>query len=253
MPVGNTKLQMDPDKSGSALSKEGGINNDPVNLRSNLKKHASQTVSKSEGPSGPTSKHKSDQNLKLDVKPEGKLKEQLQARRSNLDEKLSSIINNLEKEKSLDEEVKTKFPFTQLLSEADRIKFAGLDATDKQKVAEEIQKNPTVDSKVIVKLWENALATNKVEQPLWLTLAPKAYKEAYDKASDIVKENINAKAEFFNLTTQYQIDNFWETSSIIARPVYTLNESISAVNPEEGEQKLDSFVAGVGEAMKRWQ
>lgn len=253
MPVGNTKLQMDPDKSGSALSKEGGINNDPHNLRSNLKKHQSQSVSKTDGASGPTSKQKNDQNLKLDVKPEGKLKEQLQNRKLNLDQKLSSIINNLEKEKSLDEEVKTGFPFTQLLSEADRKRFAGLDATDKQKVAEEIQKNPTTDSKVIVKLWENALAENKVEQPLWLTLAPNAYKEAYDKASDIVKENINAKAEFFNLSTQYQINNFWETSNIIARPVYTLNESISAVNPEEGEQKLDSFVAGVGEAMKRWQ
>ena len=174
----------------------------------------------------------------------------IQTRRSNLDDKLSKIINTIEKEKKVDESIKSEFPFTQLLSESDRKNFASLDATDKVKVANEISKVPTTDSKVILKLWENALATNKVDEPLWLKLAPKAYREAYDKSDDILKENINAKSEFFTLNTQYQINNFWENSGIISKPTLTLNEAIIAKTSEEGEQKLDSFVANIGEYMR---
>jgi len=258
MPVGDDKLQMPGDVKPEKVGDDGCCN-DPKDLKTGLKLTKVLNVSKEDGPTGPVSKHVNDQNLKLDVKPEGKLKEnlnktlELKARRFNLDEKLTKIIDTLDKEKSVDEGVKSSFPFTQLLSEGDRKRFAGLDATDKQKVASEIQKVPTTDSKVIVKLWENALTSNVVDQPLWMTLAPKVYKDAYDKSSEAIKENINAKAEFFNLSTQYQIDNFWEThSGVISRPTFTLNESITAISPEETEQKVDTFVAGIGEQMKKW-
>ena len=251
LPVGDANLQMNPDKAGGSLPKDGGCCNDPKDLKAGLKIHQSLKVVKADGPSGPKNK---DQNFKLDTKPEGKLKENktldIQTRKSNLDEKLSKIMETLEKEKSLDEGVKSEFPFTQLLSESDRKRFAGLDVTDKQKVAAEIQKVPTTDSKVIVKLWENAVAIKKVEEPLWMLLAPKAYKEAFDKAPEIVKENIKAKSEFFTLDTAYQIENFWETSGIITKPNLTLNESVLAKTSEESEQKLDSFVVGIGDYMK---
>jgi len=258
VPVGDDKLQMDPNKAGASISKDGGIDNDPKNLKSDLKKHKSQQYTKSSDANGPTAKHVKDQKLKLDVKPEGTLKENLnkteeiKSRKSNLDSKLESIISTLEKERSLDEKIKAEYPFTELLSESDRKRFAGLDASDKQKVAGEISKVPTTDSKVIVKLWEDALVSDKVDEPLWLKLAPKAYKEAYEKAPEKVQENIKAKAEFFTLNTQYQIDNFWETSGVITKPIITLNESVTAKTTEESEQKLDSFVASIGNAMKKY-
>ena len=177
--------------------------------------------------------------------------EDIQVRKSNLDEKLLKIMNTIEKEKKVDESVKSSFPFTQLLSESDRKRFAGLDATDKEKVASEINKVPTTDSKVIVKLWENALATDKVDEPLWLKLAPKVYRDAYDAGTDVLKETIKAKSEYFTLNTQYQINNFWEmTSDVIKKPALTLNEAVTAKTPEESEQKLDSFVAQIGNYMK---
>lgn len=257
MPIGNDKLQMPANASAEKVGNEG-LDNDPKELKTGLKKHQSKPVVKPSEANGPTSKHVKDQNLKLDVKPEGKLKENLnkteeiQDRRSKLGNKLETIIQSLEKERSLDETVKAEFPFTQLLSENDRKRFAGLDATDKQKVAVEISKVPTTDSKVILKLWENALASNKVEEPLWLQLAPAAYKKAFENANAEVKDRIVARADFYSLNTPYQIENFWETSGVIAKPVITLNESVTAVTPEESEQKLDSFVAEIGNQMKRY-
>ena len=105
---------------------------------------------------------------------------------------------------------------------------------------------------MIIKLWENALASNKVEEPLWIQLAPAAYKKAFNSASKELKESIKARAEFYSLNTPYQIENFWETSGLISRPVITLNESITATSPEESEQKLDSFVAEIGKQMKKY-
>ena len=259
MPVGNDKLQMNPNKSGSSLGSGNGLNNDPAKLKADNLKHT-RTIAQSTANDGkgPTHSYASVQRMKLNQKPDGRTNENfntpldIQTRRSNLEAKLEKIANSLEKERSISENVQRAFPFVQLLSESDQKRFAGLDATDKQKVANEIKKVPTSDSKVIVKLWENALTENNTDQPLWLTLAPKAYKDAFAKAPQMVKENVTAKAEFYNLTTQYQIDNFWETSNVIAKPTYSLNESISAVTPEESEQKLDTFVAGIGEAMKRF-
>lgn len=252
----DTDLQMKINKNGNHFSdsKDSGYSSDWV--KQNLQKTTSIKVS-NDSDDRFTSKYQKDQNLKLDTKSSNVFEnlnnsKNIKDRRLKLDEKLDKIIQNLEKNRKVDERIKGQYPFTQLLSESDRIKFTNLDTTDKEKVASEISKFPTTDSKVIMKLWESALETNKKSEPMWLTLAPTAYKNAYNRSSDIIKENIKAKAEFFTLNTQYQINNFWETSGIIQKPNMTLNEAVLAKTPEEKSQKLDSYVANVGEQMKKW-
>jgi hypothetical protein len=215
---------------------------------------------------GPLPKHVKGQNLKLDQKPIGKLKEDAPVvekpvdkfndvveRRSKLDEKLSKIIENLEKEKKLDEEQTKKYPFLTLLTEDERKKFGTFESTEKEKVEKEIAKNPTTDPDIIRSLMESALATKKVDEtPLWLKAAPKKYLELFEKAPDEQKGAIKARAEFYELDTQYKINNFWETSGLEVRPTVTLNEAVYAKSPKEAEQKLDTFVAAIGDAMKRY-
>jgi len=209
------------------------------------------------GGDGPSDKHKSDQNLKLDQKPSGKLKEtvevtkSIKTRSSKLDEKLSKIIENLEKERENDEKVKTEYPFTILLSETDRKRFAGLSKTDKQKVSQKIVKVPTTETEVILKLWENALGDKKPEEPRWLELAPKDYKKLYNEASEDLKEAINARSEFYNLFSEYQIINFWENSGLDVKPTVVLNENVTA-NSKKSTENVDPIVAQVAEQMKRF-
>jgi len=198
------------------------------------------------------------QNLKLDTKPVGKLKEsfsgssEVSTRRSKLDEKLGAIIADLEKEKKADDDSVKLFPFLGLLSESERKEFRALDSANKEKVAQEVAKNPTTDSGVIRKLWESALANPTSTEPLWKKAAPAKFKELYESASDVQKAAIDARAEFYTLDTQYQINNFWETSGLVTRPTLSLNEVVTAKTPEESDKKLDTFVASVGEAMKRY-
>ena len=198
------------------------------------------------------------QNLKLDTKPAGKgfLTEKkapsIKERASKLDEKLSAIITDLEKEKKLVEDTRAKFPFIALLAETDKKEFAALSDSDKTKVATEVAKNPTIDSNTIKGLWSAALVEAKVEEPLWLKLAPKAYKESYEKGTDLLKESIKARSEFYPLETQYQIINFWETSKLAPNKVSKLNEVFAVPGVKSEDKELDSYVAAVGEQMKRY-
>jgi hypothetical protein len=258
-------LQMEIDKDAPAIGTDDGCCNDPKKLQTGLKK--TKTIGGKETVGGnPKANIAKAQNLKLNVKPGGKgltnesledeninRTEDIQTRKSNLDEKLEKIAQNLEKERVLDEEIKSQFPFTTLLSEVDRKRFNGLAPADKTKVAYEVTKVPTTDPKLIVKIWDSALVEGKVEEPLWLTAAPKEYKELFKNAPEVLKESIKARAEFYELSTDYQINNFWETSGLVNTPNLVLNESVVAKPiTKDGEQKVDVFVAEVGEQLKRY-
>jgi hypothetical protein len=255
-------LQMELDKDGAALPKDGGCCNDPKDLLTGLKK--TKTLGGKDTVGGnPKANIAKAQNLKLNIKPGGKgltneseninRTEDIQARKANLDEKLEKIAQSLEKERAIDEQTKSSFPFTTLLSEVDRKRFNGLAPADKTKVAYEVAKVPSIDPKIIVKTWENALTEGKVEEPLWFSAASKEYKELFTNAPEALKESIKARAEFYELSTDYQINNFWETSGLVHKPTFTLNESVVAKPiTKDGEQKVDTFVAQIAEQLKRY-
>lgn len=210
------------------------------------------------GNSLPKSKVK-DQRLKLDQKPSmGKLKEgagvsaSIKNRSSKLDERLNSIVQSLEKERALDEKTKSQFPFTQLLSSADRKRFADLSESDKTKVSQKIAKNPTVETETVLRLWESALSEGKKEEPLWLELAPKSYREVYDKSPESVKESIQAKAEFFILENAYAIENFWQTSGLKPQKEVVLNENVVATGKKNEDVDNDPYVQHIKEQMRRY-
>ena len=204
------------------------------------------------------------QNLKLDTKPN--LKESfnkstvIKSRTSKLDEKLNKIMEVVEKDKKINETVKHDYPFTSLLNESDRIEFAKLSIKEKGKISKAVDGNPTIDPDVIKALWENALATEKQKEfnsePLWLSAAPKDYKKAYENASDTTKEAIKARSEFYPLDTQYQIENFWQTSGFNSQISSNLNEVYTPKTKSKDENKefdeYDSVVNNIAQQMKRY-
>ena len=206
-----------------------------------------------------------DQNLKLDTKAEGKMNESqnvnfnrsqtINSRSSNLESKLAKLIEISEKERGINEQVKSQFPFSSMLNESDFKSFSALSMTDKQKVAIEVSKNPTSDTSIIKRIWESTLSHKPANvQPLWLTAAPKRFREIYDRSTEKIQESINSKAEFFDLDTQYKIDNFWEVHSGLSKGITSLNESVIAKPTlKSSEPVVDPMVAAVAEQMSRYK
>jgi len=196
------------------------------------------------------------QNLKLNTKPmnEGFTPSDIKDKKANLDAKLTLIMENLEKQRVIDEEVRTSFPFTQLLAESERKRFTALSASDKQKVASSVSAHPTTDSDTIMKLWENAVSNVVTEgEPLWLSAAPANYKQAYKTAPKQLQESLVARSEYFKLETQYQINNFWEKSGIISTPLSSINESVITKPAGENAVIADAYVQAIGEKMKSYR
>ena len=198
-------------------------------------------------------------NLKLDVKPEGKaIKESqfdksssIKGRKSKLDEKLAKIIDVLEKEKEVVNEARQGFPFVQLMNESDQKEFAGLSQSEKEKVGQAVEKNPSNDSEVIKSLWTNALTEGVKEEPKWLAAAPGKYKKLYEESDERMKGAIDAMAEYRVLDTQYQINDFWETSALAPQRVNSLNEVFTPGQVAK-EDEFDSFVKNVGNQMQSY-
>jgi len=253
LPKGLSTLASRNDTTGKVggLRPKGILTLDVTKTAGNFKK----TSNKGDGPETKLIKA---QNLKLNTDAIKNMNENLnksveiQNRASKLDNKLSRIIELSEKEREINESLNTQYPFTVLLSESDRERFVKLSMTDKQKVANEVSKVPTTDSEIILKLWESALSNSKNDEPLWLKAAPKKYRELYFKGPDSLKESIQAKSEFFNLETQYQIDNFWEVHSGLAKRPIILNENRIASETSSNPINVDPMVAAVGEAMLRY-
>jgi len=219
-----------------------------------------ENLSGKDGPKGAA-------NLKLNQKAEGNqpdvIKEEteekeidrtlsIKTRSSKLDERLDKIVKSLEKERELDETTKAQYPFTRLLSESDRKRFANLSESDKTKVHNRVAKVPTTESNVILKLWETAITSDKEVEPRWLELAPKAYKNLYEASSEAVKNMIQARAEYVDLVNEYQIENFWQLSGL--KPQFSpLNEGVVA-SKRTGEEveAVDPLVEAVRTKMKSY-
>ena len=243
------------------LSTLDGKKQAKVTIGSNGKKMFVLDTTKSAGKKGKENVNgggaKGDQKLKLDQKPMGKLKENralsIKTRSSKLDERLDKIVKSLEKERALDETTKSNFPFTTLLSESDRTRFAGLSHTDKQKVANKVAKVPTTESDTIIKLWESALSNKKSEEPRWLELAPKNFKKIYEKSSNDLKESIKARSDYFNLDSQYQITDFWEKLGLVEQATVALNENVIANNKQtKAKNDIDPNMAALAAKMKSY-
>lgn len=209
---------------------------------------------------GPTAKHTKDQNLKLKAVKENKnelkfdLSSIIKIKETKLDEKLGKIIKGLEKEKVKINESVQAFPFVSLLNETDKKSFSDLSQSEKEKVSKVIEKNPTNDSETVKKLWNSALTEGVVETPLFITAAPEKYKALYKTANEKIKSAIEARSEFFILETQYQINNFWETSELAER-TKTLNEIFTAKQEgksEEVDDNYDTVVNTIGKMMERY-
>lgn len=187
--------------------------------------------------------YKKEQNLKTNTNKETTIKPaaSIKSRSAKLDEKLAQIAQSLEKGRAENEQLAKDFPFTVYLSESDRSNFIAMSAADKQKVANRIAQNPTVDPYIIQSLYESALSATVNNEPLWLTAAPEKYKVIYNNVAESVQNSIKARAEFMKLDTQYQINNFWETSGLIEKPKLNLNESLSAIQSNNTLKELSEY------------
>jgi hypothetical protein len=155
------------------------------------------------------------------------IKENVSSRYTELDSKIEAVLESIKKQKVDEKANDARYPFVNFLGENKRNEFLTLNETEKQRVANALNTKPSFNEEQIVKVWESALAEVEVNEK-WLTDMPVEYLPVWESASAEVKDRVTRQARLYNLETQYQINNFWQTRGLGKTDqaiVESLNES----------------------------
>jgi hypothetical protein len=155
------------------------------------------------------------------------IKENIVNRYASLDNKIEAVLDSIKKQKVDEKSNDARYPFVKFLGENKRNEFFSLNETEKQRVTNALNANPSFSEERIVKVWESALANVETNEK-WLTNMPVEYLPVWEAASTEVKDRITRQANLYRLETQYQINNFWQTRGLGKTDqaiVESLNES----------------------------
>lgn len=145
------------------------------------------------------------------------------------------------------------------MGESKRNKFLSLNETEKEKVTRALNVSPAYSEEGITKVWESALSAVEVNEA-WLTNMPTEYISIWESASADVKERIIRQAKLYNLSSDYQIKNFWQTRGLDkvnenATADSNINESKRAEIEKETINNLgysNDYVKMIAEQMNRF-
>ncbi len=181
-------------------------------------------------------------------------------RYSALDEKIKNVLESIEKQRMEANSLDKTYPYVKFLGEEKRNAFASLSEADKMRVTNAYNAKPAYDEAGIVQVWEKALAKTEVNEA-WLTNIPAEYLPLWESASSEVKERITRQAKVYNLSTEYQITNFWQTRGLTASynaEAGTINEGVNAAVEPKVDEKLsslgytDSYIESIKKGLGRY-
>ena len=145
-------------------------------------------------------------------------------RYASLDNKIQAVLESVQKQKAELNNQDSRYPFMQFLGENKKSEFLSLNETEKRRVANALNSNPSFDEERIVNVWESALASVEVNEK-WLTEMPTEYLGLWESATADLKDRITRQAKMFRLETSYQIKNFWQTRGL-GKPTENVNEGV---------------------------
>jgi hypothetical protein len=184
-------------------------------------------------------------------------KKSISERYASLDTKIEAVLESIQKQKVESSSEDSKYPFLKFLGESKRNEFSTLNETEKEKVTRALNVSPAYTAEGITKVWESALTAVEVNES-WLTNMPVEYISVWESASADVKDKIIRQAKLYNLTSEYQIKNFWQTrglDKVNENADVELNESKRADLNRETVDKLgysSDYVKMIAEQMNRY-
>ena len=144
--------------------------------------------------------------------------------------------------------------FFRVVSSATREKYNALSESAKSEVRSVVSKRGFMTESEIVSLMNNAqlVVESAGAQPLFISLMPSEYAEAWANLSEAKQNQIIAQAKYHTLNTEYQVANFWQTRDL--RDTRVEMEKVAMVNEAKAEEvkpTLGYDVSGMAEEFKK--
>jgi hypothetical protein len=207
-------------------------------LKANLKKSDSEiedTIEDSENPA------------KGDVGEDGAY-DPLEAYKANINSKLETLV-----ESALIKE-NTNPSFFRIVSSSTQSKYNQLNEEAKKEVRQAVAKRGFMTEAQIVSLIESSqlIVENRNAQPFVIEAMPVEYKEKWESLSESKQAQILAQSQYFNLNTEYQVANFWQTRDLReSKPNMERLEMVNEKKSVQEETKPMYDISNYAEELKK--
>ena len=236
--------ELDDDKIGDN-SKEGKVSADgekvavdAEDLKADLKKSDSEVEDKKKEAVGSAPK---------DVGEEG-VHDPLEAYKKESSSKLDTLV-----EKALIKENENP-SFFRIVSGSTQSKYNELNEEAKKEVRQAVAKRGFMTEAQIVSLIESSqlIVENRNAEPFVLSAMPSEYKEQWEALSESKQAQILAQSKYFNLNTEYQVSNFWQTRDLReSKPVMQKLEMVNEKKSVQEETKPMYDVSTYADELKK--
>lgn len=236
--------ELDDDKIGDN-SKEGKVSADgekvavdAEDLKADLKKSDSEVEDKKKEAVGSAPK---------DVGEEG-VHDPLEAYKNEISSKLDTLV-----EKALIKENENP-SFFRIVSGSTQSKYNELNEEAKKEVRQAVAKRGFMTESQIVSLIESSqlIVENRNAEPFVLSAMPSEYKEQWEALSESKQAQILAQSKYFNLNTEYQVSNFWQTRDLReSKPVMQKLEMVNEKKSVQEETKPMYDVSTYADELKK--
>lgn len=236
--------ELDDDKIGDN-SKEGKVSADgekvavdAEDLKADLKKSDAEVEDKKKEAVGSAPK---------DVGEEG-VHDPLEAYKTEISSKLDTLV-----EKALIKENENP-SFFRIVSGSTQSKYNELNEDAKKEVRQAVAKRGFMTEAQIVSLIESSqlIVENRNAEPFVLQAMPSEYKEQWEALTESKQAQILAQSKYFNLNTEYQVSNFWQTRDLReSKPVMQKLEMVNEKKSVQEETKPMYDVSDYAEQLKK--
>jgi len=190
-----------------------------------------------------------EETIKVEESVETKIiEESVEATKLSYQEEISKKLNAL-----LESAVTTKEEdhFFRFLDNSKRNEFTSLNEGKQAEIRNAFETNRYFSVADANMIWESCF----IQKPMVLDVVdnmPERYKSKWESLNESQKSSILAQSKFYPMSTQYQIDNFWQTRDLRATKVNApINESTAAPAPiEDANVAVNEQLANIKNAIK---
>ena len=164
--------------------------------------------------------------------------------KQSITEKLQLLIESAQKQTAVNN---GDMQFLNFLSEDKKTQFQSLNESVKSELIETYKSNKEYFAGNVANEIFESVVNRDAGVPDFIKQMPVEYKETWSKLSTGRKNEIVAESKRYNLSTEYQITNFWQTRDLRDKQVQIerINESKVAAGEEtKGYQVSDNYLDG---------
>jgi len=164
--------------------------------------------------------------------------------KKSITEKLQLLIESAQKQTAVNN---GDMQFLNFLSEDKKTQFQSLNESMRNELIETYKSNKEYFAGNVANEIFESVVNRDSGTPDFIKRMPVEYNETWSKLSTNRKSEIVAESKRYNLTTEYQINNFWQTRDLRDKQVQVerINESkVAAPDDVKGYQVSNSFLDG---------